>query len=331
MKVLQFLLPILFAVTGLAAADETTANAKQLLQKMAKAMALSNYQGTVVFLKNEKLETMKYFHTTRENKQQERLVSLNSPLREIVRDSDEVRCHFKATQQVIIDHRPFEHSFIVDAPDNLDGLESSYEFEVIGEEDIAMLPSVMVAIKPKDELRYHRRIWVAKDYFLPLKAAVYDTNDKILEQVVFTDLKVGKKPDEKQLSLTEKPVTKLNNYVEPNKKQVNLSDQAAFELTELPKGFKKIFFIRKPLHKSEQPVDHLLLGDGFSTVSVYMKKNVPEDADAESQSSEDVHTVGAVNSFSRTIADFQLTVLGEVPIPTVKFIAKNIKLTEFRR
>jgi sigma-E factor negative regulatory protein RseB len=267
---------------------------------------------------------MKYFHVALADKEQERLVSLNSPLREIVRNSDEVRCHFKATQHVLVDHRPYEHSFIVDVPDNLDGLESSYEFELGGEEEVAMLPTIMVAIKPKDGFRYSRRLWVAKDYFLPLKAVVLDANGKVLEQVVFTDLKVENKPEEKR---QRQPDLQAELSAKHSPLPEEPSGDADFELTELPAGFKKIFFSRRPLNKSEQPVDHLLLGDGFATVSVYMKK-INSASDAENRLPEEYHTVGAINSLSRKISDSQLTVLGEVPLPTIKFIAENIKLTD---
>lgn len=39
-----------------------------------------------------------------------------------------------------------------------------------------------------------------------------------------------------------------------------------------------------------------------------------------------LQSVGAVNSFSRTINKYQLTVMGEVPAETVKTIAEGIKL-----
>lgn len=317
----QLLFVFLYALTGLLFAAETPLTAKQILQKMVTAMEVSNYQGTVVFLKNDKLEAMKYFHTVDKDREQERLVSLNSPQREIIRNSDAITCLFKLTQQVIVDHRPYEHSFIVDVPKNLDDLNASYQFEVVGEEDVAMLPSYVVAIQPKDEFRYIRKIWISKEQFLPMKAEVYDLAGTVLEQVVFTEMQVNKQPP-----------SKVNVYAElnglPSQTSVEVVDslnQASFEVTALPQGFKQIFFSRKPLHKSDQPVDHLLLSDGFASVSVYLesKKAGPS---PEPHLPEGIHSVGAINSMSRTLADSQLTVLGEVPVSTVKFIAEGVKL-----
>ena len=323
----QILVTLLLVTMSAVSAQETSLTAKQILQKMAKAMEVSNYQGTVVFLKNDKLEAMKYFHSSESNKQQERLVSLNSPPREIVRNSDEVTCFYKLTQQAIVDHRPYERSFIVDVPQNLDDLDASYQFEIVGEEDVAMMPSYVVAIQPKDDYRYIRKIWVAKAQFLPMKAVVYDPSGVVLEQVVFTEIQIKNSPldtkDERVPIAIKKPAAESTVLS-------GSSEQATFEMTAVPQGFKQIFFSRKPLHKSEQPVDHLLLSDGFASVSVYLEAK-KAGAPTDSHIPEGMHSVGAVNSMSRTLADSQLTVLGEVPPATIKFIAEGIKLRDAKR
>lgn len=313
-----FLGLVLVAVTTISAA-ESTLTAKQILQKMVRAMAVSNYQGTVVFLKNDKLEAMKYSHTVEKGKEQERLVSLNSPQREIVRSSDEIRCFYKLSREVIVDHRPYEHSFIVDVPKNLDELDDSYQFEVVGEEDVAMLPSYVVVIQPKDYFRYVRKLWVTKAQFLPVKAVVYDLSGAVLEQVVFTEINVDKQPA-KLMAVTDSAARQDNTAL-----SANTISQLSFELTALPKGFKNVYFTRKPLHPSGQPVDHLLLSDGFALVSVYLESK-KADSPVESKIPEGLHKVGAVNSLSRTLTDHQLTVLGEVPVSTIKYIAEGVTL-----
>jgi sigma-E factor negative regulatory protein RseB len=327
--VAQLILIILLIAMGAVTAGESPFTAKQILQKMVTAMAVSDYQGTVVFLKNDKLEAMKYFHSTEKNKEQERLVSLNSPQREIVRNSDEVTCLYKLTQQVIVDHRPYEHSFIVDVPKNLDELDASYQFEVLGEEDVALMPSYIVAIQPKDDFRYIRKIWVTKAQFLPVKAVVYDLSGVILEQVVFTEIQVKNPPLDSKPSLSLDPLVAAKTSAVETRASSGSSGQAAFETTAVPQGFKQIFFSRKPLHKSEQPVDHLLLSDGFASVSVYLE---PKKAGmTDSRIPEGMHSVGAVNSMSRTLAGSQLTVLGEVPATTVKYISEGIKVRNAAR
>jgi sigma-E factor negative regulatory protein RseB len=178
-----------------------------------------------------------------------------------------------------------------------------------------MLPSYVVAVRPKDHFRYFRKIWIEKRQFLPLKVVVYDSSGVSLEQLVFTEIEV-----EDALPFVD---VNTSNAVPPvqhiHQLRTHSSDQAAFVVTNIPQGFREIFFTRSPMHNTGQPVDHLLLSDGFTSVSVYM-----ENKSAAMQSG--LQSAGAVNSFSRTIGEAQLTVMGEVPAETVKFIAEGIKL-----
>jgi sigma-E factor negative regulatory protein RseB len=313
-----FFVALLLSI-GMASAREQELNARQVLVKMNHAMEVLNYQGTVAFLKNGKLEPMKYVHAAEKGIEQERLLSLNSPLREIIRDADKVSCRFKETQQIVVDHRPFERSFLVDVPKNLDQLGAIYQFEMVGEEDVAMLPSYVVAIRPKDHFRYLRKLWIEKQSFLPLKIVVYDSSGVSLEQVVFTEMEVK----EALPFVDVKFLDTAHSAQHIHQLQPQSSDQAAFVVTGLPKGFREVFFTRKPMHNAGQPVDHLLLSDGLTSVSIYMEnKSVAMQPGLQS--------VGAVNSYSRTINNYQLTVMGEAPAEAVKSIAEGIKLRDLK-
>jgi sigma-E factor negative regulatory protein RseB len=311
---------VLLLSTGIVLAGEAELNAQHLLLNMSHAMAVLNYQGTVAFLKNGKLEPMKYVHAAAKGVQQERLLSLNSPLREIVRDGGEVSCLFKETQQSIVDHRPFERSFLVDIPNNLDEMGAIYQFEVVGEENVAMLPTYVVAIQPKDNARYPRKIWIEKKQFLPLKIVLYDNSGTPIEQVVFTEIEVKSALPFVDVKF---PDDAANATQHIHQLQQKSSDQAAFIVTGLPKGFREVFFTRKPMHNAEQPVDHMLLSDGFTSVSIYMESKNPAMHSG-------FQSVGAVNSYTRTINNYQLTVMGEVPAETVKLIAEGIKLRDLK-
>lgn len=317
MTLVKSLFVLLLLSTGSVSASDSQLSAQQLLTNMDHAMAVLNYEGTVAFLKNGKLEPMKYVHAAANGLQQERLTSLNSPLREIIRDAGKVSCSFKETKQTIVDHRPFERSFLIDVPNNLNEMGDNYKFEIVGEENVAALPAYVVAIQPKDSARYARKVWIEKNQFLPLKVIVYDDSDLPLEEVVFTEIEIKDKlpfTDTKPLDISHTP-----QHIHQLSSQS--SSERAFEVADLPKGFREVFFIRKPMHNAEQPVDHLLLSDGFTFVSVYMEsKNTALQSGLQS--------VGAVNSYSRTIGNYQLTVMGEVPAETVKSIAESIKLRD---
>lgn len=302
--------------TGTVSAQDSGLTARQTLVKMNNAMQALNYQGTVAFFKNDKLETMKYFHAAKNGQEQERLLSLNSPLREVVRSAGRVQCQFNNNRQIVVDHRPYETSFLIDLPKNLDDLAGIYHFELEGEEDVAMLPSYVISIKSNDEFRYDRKVWVEKKNFLPLKVAVFDPSGVILEQIIFTEQQVME-----QLSFVDFKLPDVQGSAQQEGQTIpSLSvDQAAFEVATMPRGFKKVFFNRGPMHNFDQVVDHLVLSDGFASVSVYLEnKNLPMPAGFQS--------AGAINSFSRTLGDYSITVMGEVPAATIEMIAEGVKL-----
>jgi sigma-E factor negative regulatory protein RseB len=303
----------LFLSTGAVSAQDSGLTARQTLTKMNNAMQLLNYQGTIAFFKNDKLETMKYFHAAKDGQEQERLLSLNSPLREVIRSTGKVRCRFNNNRQIVVDHRPYETSFLIDMPKNLDDLTDIYHFELDGEENVAMLPSYVISIKSNDKFRYDRKVWVEKGNFLPLKVAVFDSSGAILEQIIFTEQQVTE-----QLSFDDSNMPDNAEAAQQPFQHLSL-DQAAFEVARVPPGFKKVFFSRKPMHNLDQLVDHLVLSDGFASVSVYLENKNPAIPTG-------FQSAGAINSFSRIRDDYLITVMGEVPAATVKMIAEGVEL-----
>jgi sigma-E factor negative regulatory protein RseB len=295
---------------------------KTALLNMSNAMKSLNYKGTVVFLKNGKLEAMKYFHAVNNEIEQERLQSLNSPLREIIRNADLVSCHFVTAQQMIVDYRPFEKSFLLDMPKNMDSAAEDYSFELVGQENIALLPAYVITLKPKDNFRYQRKIWIEKTHFLPLKVVIYDFLGEALEQLVFTELEVKDSipvSSDKLLSSAPAALQGNSSSLSVTARAKDSQENPPFEVAEMPHGFQQIFYNRSRVHNSDQLVDHMVLSDGFSSVSIYM-----ENKNTTMQSG--LQSAGAVNSFSRSIGDYELTVMGEVPAPTVQKIADGIKL-----
>jgi sigma-E factor negative regulatory protein RseB len=304
-----------FTSLSICSADDQLQNSLQWLDRMNHAMKTLNYQGTVIFMKNGQLDTMKYQHNVDNGTEQERLSSLSSPLREVRRKASEVSCLFKETSQKVINHHPIDSSFIVNLPQDTRDVEKFYTLTAAGKESVAMQSTQIISIQPRDQFRYARKIWVETQHFLPLKAEAYDTNGNILEQVVFTDMQVdGAKTDSTE-DLDESKLQIKHIHTA----QAEPFENAPFLLNNWPQGFKTVFYIRNSLQQSQKAVDHLLISDGFSSVSVYFG---PKDNDTV----QGLHSLGSVNSFSRVINNFQITVLGEVPIQTVEYIASGISL-----
>lgn len=304
------LLFIFFLSTSSVWAEKPELNAQQWLEKMSHAMKTLNYHGTVAFFNNGRLDTMKYFHSIDKGQEKEKLLSLNSPMREVIREAGTVRCVFKDSKKVVVNHRPVSQSFIVDLPTDFSVSTAVYHFSLRGEESIAMHPTRVISIDSKDRYRYRRKIWVHQQYFLPLKVQVYDLSGNTIEQVVFTDIQVD------PIGVVVNGVYNIEKSIIKSFNKVKSSSlaNADFNLKNIPPGFQTVFFT--PMNNDES-VDHLLLSDGFSSISVYREKKTD---DAENG----LQTLGAVNSFTHIIETDQITAMGEVPAKTVQFIAQGV-------
>ncbi len=308
----------LFFFISVCCADESKLSAQQWLEKLSEAMKETNYQGTVAFSKNGRLDTMKFLHAFDNDSEQERLLSLNSPMREVTRVNGRVQCLFVDTQEMIVNHHPVKSSFLVDLPENLDRLAGIYEFQLQDQASVAMRKAQVVAINALDDLRYSRKIWIDELSFLPLKIEVYDLDNQIIEQTVFTDLQIDHHTpawfqEASQSSPDEKITIKHIHKMEPVP-----NDAAVFNEVNLPAGFRKVGYTRMEKDDSRGQIDHLSLSDGFSTVSVYR-----EEITLDSETG--LKNLGSVNSYTQLSGNYQYTAMGEVPVKTVRLIAENIQ------
>ncbi len=311
----RLLLLILLSVGPAVLADEKPSTALQWLGRMQQAMKSLNYQGTVAFLRNNKLDTMKYFHAVNKGVEQERLLSLNSPMREVLRTDGNVRCVFKDSKKAVIDHRPVSRSFIVDLPEDFSKKTTAYDFSVAEQQEVAMLPAQVIAIKPRDGFRYARKIWIDRQGFLPLKIEAYDLSGTIIEQVMFTELELKKKLPFAKIDMDADDL-KIRHI---HQSDLQAMEKAAFSLENIPEAFKEVFFVQMKMQDSRQTVEHLLLSDGFSSVSVYQEYQ-------DASISAGIQSAGTVNSLVKMVGGFQFVVMGDVPVKTIQFIADGIKL-----
>src|SRR3984957_20922578 len=81
------------------------------LQKMNKALATRNYEGTFFHLSDGRVETMRIVHRVRGGRVTERLQSLDGSGREFVRNNAELTCYLPDQHTVLVeprqDHGPF--------------------------------------------------------------------------------------------------------------------------------------------------------------------------------------------------------------------------------
>ena len=299
------------------ALDSTQATALRWLVGMQHAVTELNYKGVVAYLKNHQVESFQLFHATKSGIEQERLVSMNSPLREVIRDAEKVACYFPDIKKVYVENKPASRSILVELPDDLAQLARHYRVNLQGQEYVARRLSQVIGIEPRDDYRYARLIWVDSESKLPLKFEILDEDGQTVEQMVFTSMSVEESIPREDL----KPSIQADGFSWQTTQRTALSlGSLRWGLHNVPDGFQIVSYARLKRPPSDHDVEHILLSDGFSSVSIYID---PYNSDIASRPHS--RRIGTISARSAKIGGYHVTVMGEVPDKTVQAIANGLR------
>ncbi len=289
------------------------------INKMSSSSHQGNYQGTFVFWRDQKLEAMHIAHGSKDGHIWVSLESLNGEPRQLIHKNGEVVSIFPNKQLVSINEMTSNLPFHPDLPKDIKQLNKHYELAMLGQDRIANRDTQIILVKPKDGYRYGFKYWLDKDTGLMLRCDVINENKKALEHMMFTDFEYLKSPPEKAFKQTLIP----GNYKilkQDETQSLTLKAGNDWFARELPKGFMLTKNILKPMRKKQNSVQQLIFSDGLASVSVFIDQNV------NASHRLDGHTkMGSINAFGLMLDKHQVTVIGEVPLETVKLIAKSMR------
>jgi len=306
-------------------ASDSSLEAFEQLKRMYAAPQTLNYQGTFVYYHDGKIETMKIFHSVGIEGEKERLYHLNGSAREIVREQNLVTCILPDNKSVMVNKNQGNQNILFALPENIEALKSSYRF-ILGKDDrIAGRLSKTVLVRPKDNYRYGRKLWIDTDTGLLLSSALLNENNRTIELIMFTEISVVDKIPAFLLkpTVSGKEFTWHNELANDGVKD-NDNGVTNWVVKNMPNGFHSTkHYLR---HVSTEPtVEHIVLSDGLASVSVYVER-------LATQNKKFIGTsyMGAVNVYGTVVNDHQVTVVGEVPKSTVKLIASSVQYVENR-
>ena len=293
--------------------------AKFWLDKMSTAVESLNYEGTFVFVHDDVVETMRIIHGSYQGGVKERLISLTGEAREVIRDEELLTCIWPRSNVVVVEKSRTRYGIPTMIPEHIEGLSEHYDLLVTGKSRIAGHDCKVVAIRPKDNYRYGYRLCIAENTGMLLKSEMFDPKNRLIEQVVFTDIHFPSSIPEYSFD----PSISDKGYVwhkVPSRKHVSsLHPDLAWHIGELPPGFKLSENVKRPIAASAQPVQHMIVTDGLATVSVFIAK-----PDAVNQVFSGTMGRGALHAHALNLNSHQITVVGEVPESTVKMIGQSI-------
>lgn len=317
----RLVLLCLLCSSGLFAGVVLAKDAWQWLDDLSSALQTLNYDGTFVYLHDNKLEAMRIIHRSDDRGEHERLLSLTGSPREVIRDYESVTCIMSDNKSVMVSQsRPGQPFPVV--PRDLESLSGHYTAEDLGDDRIAGYMARVISITPKDSFRYGYRFWIEKHSKMLLKSDMTGADGKAIEQVMFTRLTIGGVIPDHALkpSLEGKDYTW---YIQPDEKQDDkgvLSGQPGWTVLRLPAGFSQTHYQSRRLQPKNKEVEHIVFSDGLATVSIYI-----EASDNEGDSFTGLSEMGAMNAYSVLVNGYQVTAVGEVPAVTVQMIAGSAR------
>jgi sigma-E factor negative regulatory protein RseB len=253
----------------------------------------------------------------RQGVEHEKLELMDGPLTEIIRRDQELTCYRPDSKTVRIDRRATGRFF----PSLLSGSASSiaenYRVRLGQVERIAGFDCQWVVLEPKDALRYMQKLCAELGTGLLLRAKLFNERNQVIEQFAFTQLDVSRPVPRQELkSRYEKLQGWLKDYAVKSTKD----SDTGWSVANLPSGFKKVMEMTRSLVGRPQPVSHLVYSDGVLNVSVFVEsvQNAPNSV--TSVLAED----GPTSLAMRAVSDYQVTVMGEVPLATVQSIADGV-------
>jgi sigma-E factor negative regulatory protein RseB len=301
-----------------------SADARQWLLRVHHAAAQHNYQGTLVVMAGGAMSSSRMTHYCEGGRSLERVDVLDGQPRQVLRQNDRLLTLWPSVKLARLEQRDGLPPF----PSLLAGREEQvferYEMIDEGQGRVAGWDASVFLLKPRDGARFAQRLWAERKSGLLLRADVIGGDGRVLETSAFSQVAIGEvmKPPTVEATLQQLEGGQVQR---PQAQQTSL-DAEGWRLRAPVAGFDQTSCVRRQLrpmpgHPDEPAaqVVQAVFTDGLTQVSLFIEPFQPERHHAGSAA------MGATHSLMRQHGDYWVTVIGDVPISTLKAFAAALE------
>jgi sigma-E factor negative regulatory protein RseB len=328
------------------AASAPLADAPAVVRRIREAAQRRSYTGTFVVNSAGMMSSSRITHFADGRNQVERIEALDGQMRRIYRHNDAVHVLWPKTREASIEPRDLLAGF--PAPSLTDGplAPELYDLQANAADRVAGLDALVVTLKPRDQLRYPQRLWLERQSGLLLRADTLGARGEVLESAAFSELQLDP-PIQAQALLQE--MRRLDGYrIQKPLLQRSDLEREGWQLRNAPAGFVLVRCVRRPLHLPERasprsapppsgiaaltapaapppPADgggllQATYSDGLVLVSVFI-----EPFDGAVHQREGSASWGATQAWTRRLADWWVTVVGDVPLAALQQFSSGLE------
>lgn len=262
--------------------------AMDLLSRMRTAVHTLNYSGTLVYSQGNGLSNYQISHVLENGAEKESVVRLAQSTGAAAENVESFSlAKFQQVQPQ---------------------MEEVYSLDLGGQEFVANRSCQTVVARPRDRMRYLQRYCIDPATGMLLKYSLLDRSHQSVEQLMFTSLDIAAST---QAAIPAQAAAEIPPAMTPSTDWVFAS---------LPAGFQQVQDLRQDGVNGQAPVRQIILSDGMTSVSVFIAPpGAPGILDSIGLSA------GAMNIYAAEVDRHQITLVGEVPVTTLKSISEGLQ------
>lgn len=308
------------AVLASNAAATETKSINDWLMRMHETSKKRAYIGTYVVSVGGAMSSAKIWHVCEGNQKMERVETLTGAPRSIFRHNDLV-VTFMPDQKVVRSEQRASVSLFPELLPSADNhIADFYKIKSEGVERVAGVEADVVVVVPKDGMRFGYRVWTEQKKGIVVKLQTLDADGKVLEQAAFSELQLDAPVKmDKLLQM----MGKVDGYRMEQPTLIKTTASAEGWVLNTPvAGFKPTSCYKRPAPASaisDEPLQWIF-SDGLASVSIFV-----EAYDRLRHSKESSLSMGATQTMTRQLGSYWLTVMGEVPVTTLRLFANGLE------